>query len=111
MILCRYRYDPEYDGLSTTPLWLNVLVLSTILFCIWWNNSYRIAEFKNNNKDNGIKADISSILKCLILDITDKPLYMTGCIAIIVIYTLIMLYDWVFYAILGVTAIGYTLHM
>lgn len=36
---------------------------------------------------------------------------MTGCIAIIVIYTLIMLYDWVFYAILGVTAIGYTLHM
>lgn len=111
IILCRYRYDPEYDGGGSTPLWLRVMFLTIILFCIWWNNSRRIIAFKNKNRDNNIKSYIRLILKCLILDIKDKPLYMIGCVAIIVIYTLIMLYDWVFYAILGIAAIGFIAYM
>lgn len=104
------RYRPEDDGIAPTPVWLSTIIVIGIIIAVWWSQSERVKEFKEKSSIN-VKADIKDIMKCLIDDIKEFPLIFLGCVAIVIIYIILRIYEWLFYVILGVGIGGYLLYL
>lgn len=109
LLIPLFRYDPEYDGAGSTPIWANLVILSIIIICIWWSNSKRIEEFKQDIEWHDVYfwSKFLSVAKTLFLDIKESPLTFALCIAIVVLYWLILSYRWMLYVLIGVGLIIY----
>lgn len=77
------RYRPENDDVTPTPWWLRDLILITILGYLWIKKKVKLKWY----------------------------LYLLLSIVIIVAYTLIFMYKWVFYALLAMTALGLVIYV
>lgn len=77
------RYRPEYDDVAPTPWWLNALLLIAILIYLWVKKKVRIS----------------------------GKLYLSLSVALVVLYTLILLYKWFFYSLLGIAALGFIIYV
>ena len=104
------RYRPEDDGIAPTPVWLSAIIVVAIIIAVWWSQSKRIRKFKEKSSLD-VKEDIKNIMNCLIADIKDFPLIFLGCVAIVILYIILLTSEWLFYVILGVGIVGYLIYL
>lgn len=77
------RYRPEYDDVAPTPWWLNALLLIAILIYLWVKKKVRLS----------------------------GKLYLLLSVVLVILYTLILLYKWFFYFLLGIAALGFIVYV
>lgn len=100
------RYRPEWDDIEPTPIWINVLILGIILIYLWWNNSKRICEYKGLTIDD-FRTKCLNVIKYFFLDMRDAPWVFIIGIGILVLYTIILMYEWTIYILIIVGLIIY----
>ena len=104
------RYRPVDDGIAPTPVWLSAIIVIAIIIAVWWSQSERIKEVRERHSTD-IKSDFKDILRCLVADIKDFPWIFLGCVAIVILYIILLTYEWLFYVILGVGIVGYLIYL
>lgn len=77
------RYRPEYDDAVPTPWWLSSSILIAILIYLWVTKKVRLS----------------------------GKLYLLLSVVLVVLYTLILLYKWFFYSLLGIAALGFIVYV
>ena len=77
------RYRPEYDDVAPTPWWLSALLLIAILIYLWVKKKVRLS----------------------------GKLYFLLSVLLVILYTLILLYKWFFYSLLGIAALGFIVYV
>ena len=77
------RYRPEYDDVAPTPWWLKSLILIVILIYLWVKQKVKIS----------------------------GKLYLPLSITLVVIYSMILLYEWFFYCLLAIAALCFIVYV
>ncbi len=76
------RYRSEYDDVTPTPWWLSALILIAILVYLWIKKKVKLKGY----------------------------LYLLLSVGLVIVYTLILLYKWFFYALLAMVALGFAFY-
>ena len=99
-----FHYRPEYDDIESSPVWLNIAAVVFIMLSIWYNNSQRVEDNKELvNFD--LKAKFFILSKLMFADIKESPFIFIICIGILILYWLLLTYDWFFYVLLAIALI------
>ncbi len=107
------RWRGEYDDITPTPWWLSMFIVTAFLFYLWIRKSKRLKYLEIKN-ETPLKVMLGQIIKCLLLDIKDNPIYTIITIATLALYTIMLLYQWAYYvfiALLCFAALGVVIYV